>query len=71
MDTEQKLRDNIMSELRKLTATNSPALFKMIQTADGYKQLEKTIIEKVINDNMPPIAVIPQLESDYGIAQYE
>ena len=68
INTEQNLRQNIMLELKKLTATNSPALFAMMQTDKGYLQLEKIIIEKVIDENLPPIAIIPQLETELSLA---
>lgn len=67
--TEKKLRENILNELKKLTRENSPCLYEMIQTEKGYKQLEKSIIERVIRDNMLPIAIIPQIESDLSLAQ--
>jgi len=71
MNTEQNLRQNILQELKKLTPSNSPFLYKMIQTKQGYNDIEKIIIEKVLHENLPPIAIIPQIESDYSINELE
>jgi len=47
-----------------LTEVNSPNLFQMIQTPQGYEETEKMIINKVLHDHMVPAAVIPILESE-------
>lgn len=66
-NTEQKLRNNILTELQKLNEVNSPVLYKMIQTKKGYEHVEKQIILRVISDNLLPIVIIPQIEMEYEI----
>ena len=70
-NTEKKLRENILHELKKLTNENSPVLFSMLKTEGGYKQVEKIIIEKVIKENILPIAIVPQLEMELSLSASE
>ena len=43
----------------------------MIQTEQGYANLENVIINRVINDKLPPIAIIPQLEMECNLENYK
>ena len=63
-ELEEELRSEILRQLKRVTAANSPNLFEMIQTPQGYAETEKMIINKVIHDLMVPAAVIPILESE-------
>lgn len=61
---EQKLREEILKQLKKVTEANSPNLFEMMQTPQGYEQVEQMVIHKVLHDQMVPAAVIPMIESE-------
>jgi hypothetical protein len=63
-ELEQKLRAEIFNQLKKVTQANSPNLYEMIQSTNGYLQVEQMVIEKVLHDQMVPAAVIPLLESE-------
>lgn len=63
-ELEDELRQEILRQLKRLTVVNSPNLFQMIQTPQGYEETEKMIINKVLHDHMVPAAVIPILESE-------
>lgn len=61
---EQKLREEILMQLKKVTQANSPNLFAMMQSPQGYEQAEQMVIRKVLHEQMVPAAVIPMLESE-------
>lgn len=61
---EQKLREEILKQLKKVTQANAPNLFAMMQSPGGYEQAEQMVIHKVLHDQMVPAAVIPMLESE-------
>ena len=61
---EQKLRDEILKQLKRVTEANAPNLFAMMQSPQGYEQVEQMVIHKVLHDQMVPAAVIPLLESE-------
>jgi DNA repair protein RadC len=63
-DQEQKLRSEIFTQLKKITQANSPNLYEIIQSKEGYLQVENMVIEKVLHDQMIPAAIIPLLESE-------
>jgi DNA repair protein RadC len=62
---EQKLRDEILKQLKRVTEANAPNLYAMMQSPQGYEQVEQLVIHKVLHDQMVPAAVIPLLESEY------
>jgi len=62
---EQKLRDEILKQLKRVTEANAPNLYAMMQSPKGYEQVEQIVIHKVLHDQMVPAAVIPLLESEY------
>jgi DNA repair protein RadC len=66
-ELESKLRQEILLQLKRVTSANSPQLFEMIQTPQGYAAAEKMIIHKVIHNQMIPAAVIPILESEMSM----
>ena len=61
---EQKLREEVLSQLKKVTSANAPNLFEMMQSPQGYEQVEQMVINKVLHDQMVPAAVIPLLETE-------
>jgi hypothetical protein len=61
---EEKLRKNIYSELKRVTKSNSPFIHAGIQTPNGYAEIEKRIIEKVIRECMPVQAILPHIENE-------
>ena len=61
---EQKLREEILKQLKKVTQSNAPNLFAMMQSPQGYEQTEQMVIRKVLHEQMVPAAVIPLLESE-------
>lgn len=61
---EQKLREEILRQLKKVTNANAPNLFEMMQSPKGYEQVEQMVINKVLHDQMVPAAVIPLLETE-------
>lgn len=63
-ETANKLREEILRQLKKVTQANSPNIWQGIQTSEGYKKIEQKIIERVISQNLVPAAVIPQMESE-------
>ncbi len=62
---EQKLRDEILKQLKRVTEANAPNLYAMMQSPKGYEQVEQIVFHKVLHDQMVPAAVIPLLESEY------
>lgn len=61
---ELKLREEILTQLKKVTEANAPNLFEMMQSPQGYEQVEQMVIDKVLHDQMVPAAVIPLLETE-------
>lgn len=64
---EKKLREEILRQLKRVTEANAPNLFEMMQSPQGYEQVEQLVIEKVLHDQMVPAAVIPMLESEFSM----
>lgn len=61
---EENIRTNIHAELSRVTAANSPEIYAVIQTPDGYAKVEKRIIEVAIRESMPVQAVLPIVETE-------
>lgn len=61
-DIVNSLRNEILAQLRNVTAENSPNIYRRIQA--NYKVLEEEIISRVIATGMQPAAVIPQMEME-------
>ena len=64
---EKKLREEILRQLKRVTAANAPNLFEMMQSPQGYEQVEQLVIDKVLHDQMVPAAVIPLLETEFSM----
>jgi hypothetical protein len=64
---EEKLREEVLRQLKRVTEANSPALFSMIQTKEGYAHAEEMIIRKVLHDQLLPAAVIPLIEQEFDM----
>ncbi len=59
---EKQLRENIKNALKTVTATNSPSVFELLQTENGYNTIEDMIIKLMAGDNISASAAIPQIE---------
>jgi hypothetical protein len=59
-----ELRQEILLQLKKVTPANSPNLHEMMHTPNGYAQVEKMVIDRVLKSQLVPAAVIPMIESD-------
>lgn len=62
--TEQQLRQEILTQLNRVTISNAPEVFELIQTESGYRNMEQRIINLVIRDRITPSACIPQIENE-------
>lgn len=62
--TETQLRQEILNQLNRVTAKNTPKIYKMIQTESGYRNVEQRIITMVVRDKITPSACIPQVENE-------
>lgn len=61
------IRERIMKALKALSAANSPNLHAMIQSPEGYAQVEAQVLDRVLRDNRIPEAVIPQMEMQWNL----
>lgn len=59
-----ELRQEILLQLKKVTAVNSPNLHEMMHSSNGYAQVEKMVIDRVLKSQLVPAAIIPMIESD-------
>jgi len=66
-DIVSNLRVRILRALKRVTRANSPNIYRMIQTSEGYAKVEQVILDKVLSDNRIPEAVIPQLEMQWSL----
>ncbi|NCA80709.1 MAG: hypothetical protein EOM76_11105 [Sphingobacteriia bacterium] len=72
MNTEQKLRLAIKQALSKVTEGNSPNVYAFIHNKDGkidtamYNRMENRIVDKMLQNNLPVDAAIPQIEIEMG-----
>lgn len=66
-DLVAALRERILNALKQVTRANSPNIYRMIQTPEGYANVEQVILDKVLSDNRIPEAVIPQLEMQWNL----
>lgn len=62
--TEQRLREEILAQLSKVTPSNAPKLHKLIQEESGYRETEQRIIGMVVREKLTPSACIPQIENE-------
>jgi DNA repair protein RadC len=61
---EQQLRQEIFDQLQKVTPSNAPNVYRLIQTVSGYRNVEQRIINLVVRDRITPSACIPQIENE-------
>ena len=61
---EKKLREEILKQLKRVSEANSPNLYELLHTKEGYAKVEEMVIRKVIHDQLIPAAVIPLLEQE-------
>lgn len=64
MTIEQQLRAKIKETLGTVTKANSPKIFNIIQSEQGYKAVEASIIVKMSLENITASACIPHLERE-------
>ena len=65
MTIEQQLRAKIKEALESVTAANSPKIFNMIKSEQGYKIIEGAIIVKMCQNNgFTASACIPHIERE-------
>lgn len=62
--TEKIIREQIKAALQKVTQINAPKVYEMLQTTDGYQNLEATIIEKMISEFCSADATIIMIENE-------
>jgi DNA repair protein RadC len=63
-DLVNELRKEILLQLKKVTPANSPNLYNMLNTEEGYGAVEKMVIERMLKTQLVPAAIIPMIESD-------
>lgn len=61
---EQQLRQEILAQLSRVTNSNAPKVFELIQSESGYRNAEQRIINLVIRERITPSASIPQIENE-------
>ena len=61
---EHQLRTEIMAQLKRVTPTNAPNVWKLIQTESGYRDMENRIIRIVATEGLTPSACIPHIENE-------
>lgn len=65
MTIEQRLRQKVKEALETVTAVNSPKIFNMIKSEQGYKIIEGAIITKMCNNyGFTASACIPHIERE-------
>lgn len=63
-DTEKELRNEIFRQLSRVTPSNAPKVYKMLQSESGYRNIEQRIINLVVRERITPSACIPQIENE-------
>jgi hypothetical protein len=66
-DVISALRERVFQALKRVTRANSPNIYRMIQTSEGYAKVEQIVLDKVLADNRIPEAVIPHLEMQWSL----
>lgn len=61
---EGELRQEILTQLRRLSAANSPALYGLVASRAGYLEAEALVLQKVLAERLPPAAAIPLIEQE-------
>tara|TARA_R110000744_G_scaffold11247_4_gene34292 strand:+ start:798 stop:986 length:189 start_codon:yes stop_codon:yes gene_type:complete len=59
----KELRDNIKSVLATVTLINAPTVFDYIQSEQGYKTIEETMIRMMVDENLSASGCIPHIEA--------
>jgi DNA repair protein RadC len=65
-NTELRLREEIFSQLNRVNKDDelTPKIYELIQTKNGYKWVETSIIQMMISDGITASACVPQIESE-------
>lgn len=64
-DLVLQMRQRVLKALKAVTKANSPYIYRQIQSQEGFAKMEQRILEKVLQDNRIPEAVIPQIEMEW------
>ncbi len=64
MTLTQQLRQQIKSEVTKVTESSSPHVYQRSSTKDGYSKLEDDIIAMMLAQNIIVTTAINIIESD-------
>jgi hypothetical protein len=64
--TVRAVRARIRKALSQVSRANSPNLWRMMRTGDGYRRLEEQIIRRMLRDKRIPEAIIPQMEMEWS-----
>jgi hypothetical protein len=63
-DIESQVRTEILSQLKRVTLCNSPAINQKLQTEKGYNFIERLIIERAISTRLSIDQIIPHIEQE-------
>lgn len=67
-----KLKEQIRQQLDLCDSADTPAVCAMKETAKGYEDIEKLVIQKVLYGPNPSIAdAIVEIENEYNINSVE
>jgi hypothetical protein len=64
IDTEIAVRTEILSQLKRVTQGNSPSVFQKLQTNNGYKFIERLIVERVVSTGLTIDQIVPHIEQE-------
>lgn len=60
------VRARVRRALSKVSRANSPNLYQMMGSREGYLRLEEQIIRRMLRDKRIPEAIIPQMEMEWS-----
>ena len=63
-DLQERLRTEILQQLKKVTSGNAPNVYRLIQTESGYRNMEQRMIMLVATEGITPSACIPHIENE-------
>jgi len=64
IELEIAVRTEILNQLRRVNASNSPAIHAKLQTKNGYHFIERLVIERAISSQLTIDSIIPQVEQE-------
>lgn len=60
------VRARVRQALSRVSRANSPNLWRMMRSREGYGRLEEQIIARMLRDKRIPEAIIPQMEMEWS-----